>query len=179
MRFTLRTCLYYLTPLLIAGCATTSTPQTPPATKAFEPKTAKFIAPAATIVSGDWVGSYAGTVDVFIAEEERWQQGSPISLFIQPEAGDGLRLLGHVMLTAGRRSFYIGDIAKPPGNTIAGEYTDSGILATTQYIYALNLNEGLVTGTVKTLVRHGSDETFQPADEWRFDAKRRTGFDPR
>lgn len=179
MQFPLRTCLLCLTPLLAVGCATTAPAPPPPAQKAFEPEAAKFTAPAPTLASDEWIGSYAGKVDVYIDDEERWQKGSPISLFIQPEDEGGLRLLGHVMLTAGRRSFFIGDIAKPPGNTIAGEYTDGGMLATTRYIYALNLNGNLVTGTVKTLVRHGADETFRPADEWRFDAVRRAGFDDR
>jgi hypothetical protein len=165
------------------GCATTPTQQPSPASeKGFEPKLAKFTAPAplANLGEGSWIGSYTGTVDVFIGEEERWQKGSPISLFVQPDDQEGkLRLLGHVMLTAGRRSFYIGDIDEPPGNTIAGEYTDGGILVTTKYIYALNLSGLLVAGTVKTLVRRGDEGPFRPADEWRFDAERRSTFDLR
>ncbi len=183
MKSPLHTCLAYVFPLLAASCATTSTPQAAPATKAFEPLATRFTATAPTVVNGEWKGSYVGTVDVYIADEELWQKDSPISLFIQPdggvEGGLGLRLLGHVMLTAGRRSFYIGEIDRPSGNTIAGEYLDSGILTTTKYIYTLNRNAGLVTGTVKTLVRQSFEETFQPADEWRFNAKRLTGFDPR
>ena len=179
MKSPLRACLHYLAPLLAAGCATTSAPQAPPAAKAFEPQTAKFTAPAPTMTSGEWVGSYNGKVDFYSNAPGNWQKDSPISLIIQPEEEGGLRLLGHVMLTAGRRSFYIGEIAKPPGNTIAGEYTDGNSLSTTRYVYTLNLNDSFITGTVKTFTRHGATGTFESADEWRFDAKRGIGFDPR
>ena len=179
MKSPLRACLHYLAPLLAAGCATTSAPQAPPAAKAFEPQTAKFTAPAPTMTSGEWVGSYNGKVDFYSNALENWQKDSPISLIIQPEEEGGLRLLGHVMLTAGRRSFYIGEIAKPPGNTIAGEYTDGNSLSTTRYVYTLNLNDSFITGTVKTSTSHAATGTFESADEWRFDAKRGIGFDPR
>ena len=179
MKIPLHTCLYFL-PLLAAGCATTATPKSPPTAKAFEPKLAKFTAPASGFSDeGEWIGSYSGTVDVYIGAEERWQKGSPISLIVQPEEESGLRLLGHVMLTAGRRSFFIGGIPEPPGNTIAGEYTDANSLITTKYIYALTLNGSLVTGTVKTWTRRGPDKPFRPADEWRFDANRQGSFDLR
>lgn len=179
MKIPLLACLYFL-PLLAAGCATTASPKPPPAEKAFTPKLAKFTAPASGLSDeGKWTGSYAGAVDVYIGAEERWQQGRPISLIIQPEEEGGLRLLGHVMLTAGRRSFFIGGIPAPPGNTIAGEYTDANSLLTTQYIYALTLNGSLITGTVKTQTRRGPDKPLLPADEWRFDTERLTGFEPR
>jgi hypothetical protein len=179
MKSPLRTCLHYLAPLLTVGCATTATQQAPPAAKAFEPKTAKFTAAALTIASDEWVGSYNGKVDFYNSALENWQKDSPISLIIQPEEEGGLRLLGHVMLTAGRRSFYIGDITKPPGNTIAGAYTDSNSLSTTRYVYTLNLSDSFITGTVKTFISQGATELFQPADEWRFDAKRSIGLAPR
>ena len=179
MKSPLRSCLHYIAPLLAAGCATTSARQAPTATKAFEPQTAKFTAPASIITSGEWVGSYNGKVDFYNSSVESWQKGSPISLIIHPEEEGGLRLLGHVMLTAARRSFYIGEIAKPPGNTIAGEYTDGNSLSRTRYVYTLNLNDSFISGTVKTFTNHGATGTFESADEWRFDAKRAIGFDPR
>ena len=78
-----------------------------------------------------------------------------------------------------RSVFFIGGIPEPPGNTIAGEYTDANSLITTKYIYALTLNGSLVTGTVKTWTRRGPDKPFRPADEWRFDANRQGSFDLR
>jgi len=180
MKLPVRIGLYSLHLLLVAGCASTAPAKPPAPEKRPDPHPGRFAAPtASTTAEQNWIGSYVGTVDFYIGAEERWQKDSPISLFIQPEEGSGLRLLGHVMLTAGRRSFYIGKIGEPPGNTIAGEYTDDGILVTTRYIYALNLNGALATGTVKTQVRSHSEEGFQPADEWRFDVERRTTFPPR
>ena len=171
----MKTVLYYL-PLLIAGCATTSTPAPPPAAEGFAPNLAKFTAPAP---SGGWPGSYAGRVDFYDSRGASWRRDSPISLIIQPDEPGTLRLLGHVSLTAGRRSFFIGGIAEPPGNTIAGEHTDGGILTTTQYTYTLTLNGSFVTGTVKAQTRSGSEEAFEDADIWRFNAERLTGFQSR
>ena len=164
---------FYCLALLIAGCATTTTSAPPPDAGSFESKPAKFTAPAP---SGGWPGSYAGRVDFYDSGIESWRKDSPISLIIQPDEPGDLRLLGHMSLTAGRRSFYIGGIAEPPGGNIAGEYIDGGIL-TTRYSYALTLNGSFVTGTVKTQTRSG-ERTFEDADVWRFKAERLTGFQP-
>ena len=161
--------------LLIAGCATTSTPTPPSAAGGFEPKLVKFTAP---ILSGSWPGSYVGQVDFYDSSGESWRKDTPISLIIQPDAPGTLRLLGHVSLTAGRRSFFIGGITEPLGGSIAGEYTDGGILTTTKYTYSLTLNDSLIIGTIKAQNRSSSNGTFEAPDIWRFNAERLTGFQP-
>lgn len=168
----MKTVLYCLV-LLIAGCATTSTPTPPSAAGVFEPKLDKFTAP---VPRGGWPGSYVGQVDFYDSSGESWHKDTPISLIIQPDAPGTLRLLGHVSLTAGRRSFFIGGIAEPLGGSIAGEYTDGSILTTTKYIYSLTLNGSFITGTIKAQNRSGSNGTFETTDIWRFSAERLTDF---
>jgi hypothetical protein len=155
------------------GCASSPPPKQPTVAPA-APLTRKFVAPTpeSNALLEEWIGSYTGTVDVYTGEEGRWQEGTSIQLLVQPDGQGRLRILGHVMLTAGQHSFYLADIALPSSSALAGEQVEAGESSSIRYEYSLSRSGTRITGTVRSFKNSSAEGPAVPQGEWRFEVSR-------
>ena len=165
---------------LACGCASTPVPkpsppqQPPPAPSSLQPAAKRFVAPAPVQEQTEtWIGSYTGTVDVYLSEQDTWQRNSHIQLFIQADGEETLRILGHMNLMASRNSFYISNVAISPTGMLAGEQSEVNDLSSSKYAYSLTRSDDIVKGFVKMHQRTGDAGPFAPGDEWHFEVSRR------
>ncbi len=159
---------------LACGCASTPAPKPSPPPPAPALAAERFVAPApAQEPAETWIGSYTGTVDIYLSEQDIWQRDSPIQFFIQPDGEGTLRILGHMNLMAHRNSFYISNIAVSPTGMLAGEQSETGDLSSNKYAYSLTRSGDIVKGFVKMHLRTSDTDPFTPGDEWHFEVSRR------
>ena len=113
---------------VLCGCASTLPPAPPPPPPAV-PATRFVAAPVFDDAEEDeWVGSYEGVADIYLAEEDSWQRGVAIQLFVQRD-GQHLRILGQLALAASRHSFYVGDVEAGAEPIMTVRTQDVSILA--------------------------------------------------
>ena len=156
--------------LLLSGCATTSQPDAP-----LPPATRFVAAPAVEPAErAEWIGSYEGMADIYLANEDQWQRDVPIELFVRQD-GSHVRIMGQMALAASRNSFYVGQVETYDDAMLVGEYADGD----RRYAYSLVREAEQLKGFVKMhRLRDESDALF-PGYEWHFDVQRRALTDPR
>ena len=162
--------------LLLLGCATTSQPDAPLPPAAPRVPATRFVAvPVAEPAEReDWIGSYEGTVDIYLANEDQWQRGVPIELFVQQD-GSHVRIMGQMALAASRSSFYVGQVETYDDSMLVGEYADGD----RRYAYSLVREVEQLKGFVKMHQLSDESDALFPGYEWHFDVQRRALTDPR
>ncbi len=167
-------CVIVLALFVLCSCATTNPPAPSPPSPAV-PATRFVAAPVFDDVDQDeWVGSYEGVADIYLAEEDSWQRGVSIELFVQRD-GQRLRILGQMALAASRHSFYVGDVEADEESMLSGEYADGD----SRYAYSLVRSDDAMKGFVKMHLRADASAAFIPGDEWHVDVQRRALTDLR
>lgn len=162
----------------LCSCATTAPTVDPVPAPAPSPPAvpaARFVAanPESAVEDG-WVGSYEGSADIYLAEEDSWQRGVPIVLFVRRD-GTQIRVVGQMELAASRHSFYLGEVETNDESMLSGEYADGD----NRYAYSLVRSADLLKGFVKMHQRVESSDEWVPSDEWHVDVQRRALTDLR
>lgn len=161
---------------VLCGCASTLPPAPPPPPPAPAVPATRFVAAPVfdDAEEDEWVGSYEGVADIYLAEEDSWQRGVAIQLFVQRD-GQHLRILGQLALAASRHSFYVGDVEAGAEPMLSGEYADGD----SRYAYSLVRSDDVLKGFVKMHLRADASAAFVPGDEWHVDVQRRALTDLR
>jgi len=162
--------------LLLSGCATTSQPDPPlPPAAPRVPATRFVAAPAVEPAErAEWIGSYEGMADIYLANEDQWQRDVPIKLFVRQD-GSHVRIMGQMALAASRSSFYVGQVETYDDAMLVGEYAD----ADRRYAYSLVLEAEQLKGFVKMHQISDESDALFPGYEWHFEVQRRALTDPR
>ena len=162
--------------LLLSGCATTSQPDAPLPPAAPRVPATRFVAAPAVEPAGraEWIGSYEGTADIYLANEDQWQRDVPIELFVQGD-GSHVRVMGQMALAASRSSFYVGQVETYDDAMLVGEYADGD----RRYAYSLVREAEQLKGFVKMHQLRDESDALLPGYEWHFDVQRRALTDPR
>lgn len=162
----------------LCSCATTAPTVDPAPAPAPSPPAvpaARFVVTNPERIEADgWVGSYEGSADIYLAEEESWQRGVPIVLFVRRD-GTQIRVVGQMELAASRHSFYLGEVETNDESMLSGEYADGD----NRYAYSLVRSADLLKGFVKMHQRVESSDEWVPSDEWHVDVQRRALTDLR
>lgn len=123
-----------------------------------------------------WNGNYQGTGKVFVNYRGQWYPGGKTWVFIEPDAGNTVKVTGAIRGGGEPHSFVLGVVPVADGGRIEGEtpVVNLGSSGVRKAEYALWRTGEKVKGRVKYFLAPHANAAFRPENEWVFAVQRTT-----